>query len=91
MKKKKAEEMKAEAKKKAEEFKKNAEKKKVTLVRKSEKADKTSSDKKVSRPVKTTTDKKKLPKAGIEQEVLTLATASLAGVLGVYTSIKKRK
>ena len=88
---KKAEEMKAEAKKKAEEFKKNAEKKKVTLVRKSEKADKTSSDKKVSRPVKTTTDKKKLPKAGIEQEVLTLATASLAGVLGVYTSIKKRK
>ena len=88
---KKAEEMKAEAKKKAEEFKKNAEKKKVTLVRKSEKVDKTSSDNKVSRPVKTTTDKKKLPKAGIEQEVLTLATASLAGVLGVYTSIKKRK
>ena len=88
---KKSEEMKAEAKKKAEEFKKNAEKKKVTLVRKSEKVDKTSSDKKVSRPVKTTTDKKKLPKAGIEQEVLTLATASLAGVIGVYTSIKKRK
>lgn len=88
---KKSEEMKAEAKKKAEEFKKNAEKKKVTLVRKSEKVDRTSSDKKVSRPVKTTTDKKKLPKAGIEQEVLTLATASLAGVLGVYTSIKKRK
>lgn len=88
---KKAEEMKAKAKEKAEEFKKNAEKKKVTLVRKSEKADKTSSEKKVSRPVKTTTDKKKLPKAGIEQEVLTLATASLAGVLGVYTSIKKRK
>ena len=88
---KKSEEMKAEAKKKAEEFKKNAEKKKVTLVRKSEKVDKTSSEKKVSRPVKTTTDKKKLPKAGIEQEVLTLATASLAGVIGVYTSIKKRK
>ena len=88
---KKAEEMKAKAKEKAEEFKKNAEKKKVTLVRKSEKADKTSSEKKVSRPVKTTTDKKKLPKAGIETEVLTLATASLAGVLGVYTSIKKRK
>lgn len=88
---KKAEEMKAEAKKKAEEFKKNAEKKKVTLVRKSEKVNKTSSDKKVSRPVKTTTDKKKLPKAGIETEVLTLATASLAGVIGVYTSIKKRK
>lgn len=88
---KKSEEMKAEAKKKAEEFKKNAEKKKVTLVRKSEKADKTSSEKKVSRPVKTTTDKKKLPKAGIETEVLTLATASLAGVIGVYTSIKKRK
>ena len=88
---KKSEEMKAEAKKKAEEFKKNAEKKKVTLVRKSEKVDKTSSDKKVSRPVKTTTDKKKLPKAGIETEVLTLATASLAGVIGVYTSIKKRK
>ena len=88
---KKSEEMKAEAKKKAEEFKKNAEKKKVTLVRKSEKVDKTSSDNKVSRPVKTTTDKKKLPKAGIETEVLTLATASLAGVLGVYTSIKKRK
>lgn len=88
---KKAEEMKAEAKKKAEEFKKNAEKKKVTLVRKSEKVDKTSSDNKVSRPVKTTTDKKKLPKAGIETEVLTLATASLAGVIGVYTSIKKRK
>lgn len=86
--KKKAEE---EAKKKAEEFKKNAEKKKVTLVRKSEKVDKTSSDNKVSRPVKTTTDKKKLPKAGIETEVLTLATASLAGVIGVYTSIKKRK
>ena len=83
--------MKAKAKKKAEEFKKNAEKKKVTLVRKSEKVDKTSSDNKVSRPVKTTTDKKKLPKAGIESEVLTLATASLAGVLGVYTSIKKRK
>lgn len=88
---KKSEEMKAEAKKKAEEFKKNAEKKKVTLVRKSEKVDKTSSDNKVNRPVKTTTDKKKLPKAGIESEVLTLATASLAGVLGVYTSIKKRK
>ena len=88
---KKAEEMKAKAKKKAEEFKKNAEKKKVTLVRKSEKVDKTSSDNKVSRPVKTTTDKKKLPKAGIESEVLTLATASLAGVIGVYTSIKKRK
>ena len=88
---KKAEEMKAKAKEKAEEFKKNAEKKKVTLVRKSEKVDKTSSEKKVSRPVKTTTDKKKLPKAGIETEVLTLATASLAGVLGVYTSIKKRK
>lgn len=88
---KKSEEMKAEAKKKAEEFKKNAEKKKVTLVRKSEKVDKTSSDNKVSRPVKVTTDKKKLPKAGIESEVLTLATASLAGVLGVYTSIKKRK
>lgn len=88
---KKAEEMKAKAKEKAEEFKKNAEKKKVTLVRKSEKVDKTSSDNKVSRPVKTTTDKKKLPKAGIETEVLTLATASLAGVLGVYTSIKKRK
>ena len=88
---KKSEEMKAKAKKKAEEFKKNAEKKKVTLVRKSEKVDKTSSDNKVSRPVKTTTDKKKLPKAGIETEVLTLATASLAGVLGVYTSIKKRK
>lgn len=88
---KKAEEMKAEAKKKAEEFKKNAEKKKVTLVRKSEKVDKTSSDNKVSRPVKTTTDKKKLPKAGIESEVLTLQAASLAGVLGVYTSIKKRK
>lgn len=88
---KKSEEMKAEAKKKAEEFKKNAEKKKVTLVRKSEKADKTSSEKKVSRPAKNTTDKKKLPKAGIETEVLTLATASLAGVIGVYTSIKKRK
>ena len=88
---KKSEEMKAKAKKKAEEFKKNAEKKKVTLVRKSQKVDKTSSDNKVSRPVKTTTDKKKLPKAGIESEVLTLATASLAGVLGVYTSIKKRK
>ena len=88
---KKSEEMKAKAKKKAEEFKKNAEKKKVTLVRKSQKVDKTSSEKKVSRPVKTTTDKKKLPKAGIETEVLTLATASLAGVLGVYTSIKKRK
>ena len=88
---KKSEEMKAKAKEKAEEFKKNAEKKKVTLVRKSEKVDKTSSDNKVSRPVKTTTDKKKLPKAGIETEVLTLATASLAGVIGVYTSIKKRK
>lgn len=86
---KKSEEMKAKAKEKAEEFKKNAEKKKVTLVRKSQKVDKTSSEKKVSRPVKTTTDKKKLPKAGIETEVLTLATASLAGVLGVYTSIKK--
>lgn len=88
---KKAEEMKAKAKEKAEEFKKNAEKKKVTLVRKSEKVDKTSSDNKVSRPVKTTTYKKKLPKAGIETEVLTLQAASLAGVIGVYTSIKKRK
>ena len=88
---KKSEEMKAEAKKKAEEFKKNAEKKKVTLVKKSEKVNTTISDNKVSRPVKTTTDKKKLPKAGIESEVLTLATASLAGVIGVYTSIKKRK
>ncbi|MDU5200855.1 DUF5633 domain-containing protein [Finegoldia magna] len=88
---KKSEEMKAEAKKKAEEFKKNAEKKKATLVRKSEKVNTTTSDNKVSRPVKTTTDKKKLPKAGIEAEALTLATASLAGVLGVYTSIKKRK
>lgn len=88
---KKSEEMKAESKKKAEEFKKNAEKKKVTLVKKSEKVNTTTSDNKVSRPVKTTTDKKKLPKAGIEAEALTLATASLAGVLGVYTSIKKRK
>ena len=88
---KKSEEMKAEAKKKAEEFKKNAEKKKMTLVRKSEKVNTTTSDNKVSRPVKTTTEKKKLPKAGIEAEALTLATASLAGVLGVYTSIKKRK
>lgn len=88
---KKSEEMKAEAKKKAEEFKKNAEKKKVTLVKKSEKVNTTTSDNKVSRPAKATTDKKKLPKAGIESEVLTLATASLAGVLGVYTSIKKRK
>ncbi|MDU2383695.1 MAG: DUF5633 domain-containing protein [Finegoldia magna] len=88
---KKSEEMKAEAKKKAEEFKKNAEKKKITLVRKSEKVNTTTSDNKVSRPVKTTADKKKLPKAGSEAEILTLATASLAGVLGVYTSIKKRK
>ena len=88
---KKAEEMKAKAKEKAEEFKKNAEKKKVTLVKKSEKVNTTTSDNKVSRPVKTTTDKKKLPKAGIESEVLTLQVASLAGVLGVYTSIKKRK
>lgn len=88
---KKSEEMKAEAKKKAEEFKKNAEKKKVTLVKKSEKVNTTTSDNKVSRPVKTTTDKKKLPKAGIEAEALTLQAASLAGVLGVYTSIKKRK
>ena len=88
---KKSEEMKAEAKKKAEEFKKNAEKKKVTLVKKSEKVNTTTSDNKVSRPVKTTTDKKKLPKAGIEAEALTLATASLAGVLGVYASLKKRK
>ena len=88
---KKSEEMKAEAKKKAEEFKKNAEKKKVTLVKKSEKVNTTTSDNKVSRPVKTTTDKKKLPKAGIESEVLTLQVASLAGVLGVYASLKKRK
>ena len=88
---KKAEEMKAEAKKKAEKFKKNAEKKKATLVKKSEKVDKTSSNNKVSRPVKSTTEKKKLPKAGMETEVLTLATASLAGVFGVYASIKKRK
>lgn len=88
---KKSEEMKAEAKKKAEEFKKNAEKKKETLVRKSEKVNTTTSDNKVSKPVTTTTDKKKLPKAGIEAEVLTLATASLAGVFGVYTSFKKRK
>lgn len=88
---KKSEEMKAEAKKKAEEFKKNAEKKKVTLARKSEKVNTTTSDNKVSKPVTTTTDKKKLPKAGIETEVLTLATASLAGVLGVYASLKKRK
>ena len=88
---KKSEEMKAEAKKKAEEFKKNAEKKKVTLVKKSEKVNTTTSDNKVSRPVKTTTDKKKLPKAGSEAEILTLATASLAGVLGVYASLKKRK
>lgn len=88
---KKSEEMKAEAKKKAEEFKKNAEKKKVTLVKKSEKVNTTTSYNKVSRPVKTTTDKKKLPKAGIESEVLTLQAASLASVLGVYSSIKKRK
>ena len=88
---KKSEEMKAEAKKKAEEFKKNAEKKKVTLVKKSEKVNTTTSDNKVSRPVKTTTDKKKLPKAGIESEVLTLATASLASVVGAFLSLKKRK
>ena len=88
---KKSEEMKAEAKKKAEEFKKNAEKKKETLVRKSEKVNTTTSDNKVSKPVTTTTDKKKLPKAGIETEVLTLATASLAGVLGAFVSLKKRK
>lgn len=88
---KKSEEMKAEAKKKAEEFKKNAEKKKITLVRKSEKVNKTTSDNKVSRPVKTTTDKKKLPKAGSEAEILTLATASLASVVGAFVSPKKRK
>lgn len=88
---KKSEEMKAEAKKKAEEFKKNAEKKKETLARKSEKANTTTSDNKASIPVKSTTDKKKLPKAGIETEVLTLATASLAGVLGAFVSLKKRK
>ncbi|MBS5943147.1 MAG: DUF5633 domain-containing protein [Finegoldia magna] len=88
---KKSEEMKAEAKKKAEEFKKNAEKKKVTLARKSEKVNTTTSDNKVSKPVTTTTDKKKLPKAGIETEVLTLATASLASVVGAFLSLKKRK
>lgn len=88
---KKSEEMKAEAKKKAEEFKKNAEKKKLTLVKKSEKVNTTTSDNKVSRPVKATTDKKKLPKAGIESEVLTLATASLASVVGAFVSLKKRK
>ena len=88
---KKSEEMKAEAKKKAEEFKKNAEKKKVTLVKKSEKVNTTTSDNKVSRPVKTTTDKKKLPKAGSEAEILTLATASLASVVGAFVSLKKRK
>lgn len=88
---KKSEEMKAEAKKKAEEFKKNAEKKKVTLVKKSEKVNTTTSDNKVSRPVKTTTDKKKLPKAGIESEVLTLQAASLASVVGAFVSLKKRK
>ncbi|WP_306479071.1 LPXTG cell wall anchor domain-containing protein [Finegoldia magna] len=83
--------MKAEAKKKAEEFKKNAEKKKVTLVKKSEKVNITTSDNKVSRPVKTTTDKKKLPKAGSGAEILTLATASLASVVGAFVSLKKRK
>ena len=88
---KKSEEMKAEAKKKAEEFKKNAEKKKVTLVKKSEKVNTTTSDNKVSRPVKTTTEKKKLPKAGSEAEILTLATASLASVVGAFVSLKKRK
>ena len=88
---KKSEEMKAEAKKKAEEFRKNAEKKKETLVRKSEKVNTTTSDNKVSKPVTTTTDKKKLPKAGIETEVLTLATASLASVVGAFLSLKKRK
>lgn len=88
---KKSEEMKAEAKKKAEEFKKNAEKKKAALVKKSEKVNTTTSDNKVSGPTKTTTDKKKLPKAGIETEVLTLATASLASVVGAFLSLKKRK
>ena len=88
---KKSEAMKASAKKKAEEFKKNAEKKKVTFVKKSRKVTVTSSDNKADKSAKSSTDKKKLPKAGIETEVFTLATASLAGVLGVYTSIKKRK
>lgn len=86
----KSEAMKAAAKKKAEEFKKNAEKKKVTFVKKSRKVTVTSSDDKANKPAKSSTDKKKLPKAGIEAEILTLATASLAGVIGAYTSLKKR-
>ena len=40
---------------------------------------------------KQTKEKKKLPKAGNEAEILTLAAASLSSVAGAFVSLKKRK
>ena len=40
---------------------------------------------------KQTKEKKKLPKAGNEAEILTLAAASLSSVAGAFISLKKRK
>lgn len=90
---KKAEAKKAEeeAKKKAEAKKKSEKDKKVTLVKKAKKEKKSPTVTKGNTPVKEAKIKKKLPKSGSEAEILTLATASLASVVGAFVSLKKRK
>lgn len=90
---KKAEAKKAEeeAKKKAEAKKKSEKDKKVTLVKKAKKEKKSPTVTKGNTPVKKAKIKKKLPKSGSEAEILTLATASLASVVGAFVSLKKRK
>lgn len=80
-----------EAKKKAEAKKKSEKNKKVTLVKKAKKEKKYPTVTKGNTPVKKAKIKKKLPKAGSEAEILTLATASLASVVGACISLKKRK
>lgn len=85
-------EKKDEAKKAEEEAKKKSEKnKKVTLIKKAKKEKKSPTVTKGNTLVKKAKIKKKLPKAGSEAEILTLATASLASVVGAFVSLKKRK
>jgi len=74
-----------------EEAKKSEKNKKVTLVKKAKKEKKYPTVTKGNTPVKKAKIKKKLPKAGSEAEILTLATASLASVVGACISLKKRK
>jgi albumin-binding protein family protein-3 len=61
------------------------------LVKKAKKEKKYPTVTKGNTPVKKAKIKKKLPKAGSEAEILTLATASLASVVGACISLKKRK